>query len=181
MTKAIIKKSTCIILILSSLFLFISCSKSENPEGTLSVTNDAVDFTVYYPEDWTVETNEPQSAVISLVYGEKNLESNKASIRITVLSVKNQFLTGKAYWDSYFEEFKSQFGAISILDEKDIKLDDVEAFKVGFTAEVAGEVFHFVQVIAIRNGNVYTITYTAKDSDFDTSALDTVIQYFEFK
>ena len=177
-----IKRTVCFFLVAAMCFLTLaSCSKKDTPEGTAVVTNDAVDFTVYYPEDWVVETNEPKSSVISLVYGENATGSNKASIRITTLSVGNSYLTAKSYWDSFLDEFKSQFGAISIMEEKDIKLGDVDAFRVYFTAEVAGDKFNFVQVLALRNGNIYTITYTAKDEDFDTTALGTVIEYFTFK
>ena len=175
------QKLICIILIILSILCIASCSDSENSELKLSVTNDAVDFTVYYPDGWVIETNEPKSAVISLVYGENGIESNKSSIRVTELSIKNQYLTAKSYWDSFLEEFKSQFGAISILDEKNIKLDDADAFRVHFTTEVAGERFDFIQVLAIRNGNVYTITYSAKENDFVPDTLDTVVQYFKFK
>ena len=175
-----IKKTLCMILIVSFAFALVSCSKGDAPEGTVAISNDAVDFTVYYPEGWVVETNEPKSAVISIVYGENATGTNKSSIRVTELSLRNRFSSAEEYWKSYLEEFEKQFSDLSIIDEKTVKLDDADAFRVHFTAEVAGETFCFIQVVALRNQNVYTITYTANQTDFDSSALDTVVKYFKF-
>ena len=182
-----------ILFVLICAAVFSSCGKTDEHEGTKHITNDGVDFTFYYPEDWVLDTND--SKTITVVYGEQSTGSNIYSIRVTENSVGSDFMTAEEYFNKsdsgifyrYKAQFENNFKLLSTKD--DFKLDDVKAFRAEFTISIAKgndefDSYHFIQIYALRNGNIYTITCTGKDDDdFNTavSALDTITEYFKFK
>ena len=178
-------------LILSCLLCVILCAcgqeiDAQAPEGMKKVDAPSSNYTLYVPQAWTVDMS---TGVIS-AYASL---TDRANISLTVFALEDRNATLDSFWADYAEEFASTFGdSMYYYDEKGAEtretvsqkttLGGIEANKYVYRAKVTGEVYKFMQVVCIVAGNVYIITYTAIDGNYDShvSEVNDVLNNFKF-
>ncbi len=165
-------------LLACSCLILSSCGNKQSvATGGFSVTeNQFVDYTFEYPEDWKLIRNDGMIAI--------KPDNDNVSLSCTIFEPDNPSMLVNEYWDGYFKTYKETFGdKVEVVSEEETVLHDVPAKDITYTSEIVGESYTFNQVVAIRNGTVYTLTYTAKPDDFDTykSALTHAVTSFRFK
>lgn len=172
------KTAKITILLVCSCLLLSSCGEkyTEASSGYSITENQFVDYTFEYPEDWEVVRNDGMIAI--------KPENADVSLSCTIFEPDDPSMLVNEYWDGYFRTYKETFGdKVEVVSEEETVLHDVPAKDITYKSEIVGENFTFNQIVAVRNGTVYTLTYTAKPEDFDTykSALTHAITSFRFK
>ncbi len=141
-----------------------------------AVTDKGVaEFSIPTPAGWTLESAE---AYYRLSYG-------KASIIASVFAMSDN-MSAKAFWEN---SYKSSVSG-SIVDFKetalkeDATLGGVKAIDVSYTGKsVSGNSYKFRQVICVYYGQVFMVTLTASDGDYEgaVKGFEAVVSGFKFK
>lgn len=165
-------------IIACSCLLLSSCGEkyTEASNGYSITENQFVDYTFEYPEDWQLIRNDAMIAV--------KPENANVSLSCTIFEPDNPAMLVNEYWDGYFKTYKETFGdKLEIISDEETVLCDVPAKDITYTSEIVGDTYTFNQIVAVRNGTVYTLTYTAKPDEFDTykSAVTHAVTSFRFK
>lgn len=179
-------KKFLLMLLSAALLLLPACAKEENgesiPKDMKRAGNDAVDYYFYYPKDWMADRND---GMISIRYNTSlsNKVEKYASISVTSFTLKDPKQVVNEYWKENEPKIKALYENYEFLHSTEIELDEVPAAKQEYTGELDGNKYNFVQVICIRNGVVYLITYTASEEDYEStiSCMETVIANFHFE
>lgn len=172
------------------------------PEGCLLFQNDAADYTFIYSNDWTVDY---QTGISSLQKNTANSSVAATYARISVMAFDGgNCESAREYWEAYKSEIKANYGSFAVDEDSketddsgkitegiEIKLDDAAALRVKYTADLNRSddtsaehiAYTFEQVICLRNGSMYIITFSARGDDYDTclAGFEQVINSFEFK
>jgi len=170
------KKTAVSILLIFTLLALCSCSvlpKAKN--GMKSVTNNAVDFRFECPADWETTRNDAMITV--------KAPKDNSNISITSFDLGKSNQAVNEYFDSYKKAFTSAFGKMNVLSDEETKLDSVPARKITYTNTLVDDKYKSDMLVCIRNGVVYTITYTATPDTYDTNhkAFNHVKNTFIFK
>ena len=182
------KKATlfCLICCLLLSVLLCACSKNEGngdaPEGCLRAGNDAVDYTFCYAEDWELDRNDGMIAIKRNVGGGTSLAY--ASISVQVFTLADSNAGANNYWDQYRADLVDLYGdRIQFASEKEeTRLGGVIANRNRYTLALSDVTYTFEQVVCVRNGAVYILTFTAPEGGYDraVSCFETVISTFDF-
>lgn len=180
------KRSIVFVLIAIMLLMSLaSCSKKDStvPDGMSAAENEAVNFNFYYPELWQVSRNDGVVSVYASPTDSSSVSVIRDPLSVYVTSVDEYLeLDEKNYFDRMRETF-SDFTMVS--DGEETTLGGAAAKQYVFTASVAGTVYKFRQVIAVRPGDeyVYVLTYTSTPELFDshTDDVNSMIKEFSFK
>ncbi len=92
--------------------------------------------------------------------------------------------TVEEYWAYYQEQFAATFSDMTYSVEGENRmLAGMKAKQYVYTATVTGEVYEFMQVVALHAGTVYIFTYTSTEANFDThlEAVNQIIEYISLK
>ncbi|MBE6649420.1 MAG: hypothetical protein E7614_07885 [Ruminococcaceae bacterium] len=180
-----------ILIIVTALTLMTSCSSSENagndieaPEGTVGVTNDAIHFTVCYPQNWVCDRND---GLVSI--SPPGDSESKATISVHESSALSEAITPEDYWDKAKEELETSGNKCNFLDGKERTLGGEKAWQVTYVIEVGGNSYKVTQVFAYKSMDkshrVFTVTFTGTEDDYGNkdiaSAFNTIMNTFAFK
>lgn len=178
------KKITVVLIALLLLITASSCSKKEEgdiPEGMVALENDVTDFTLYYPEEWSVDRND---GMVSVYVSDKD----RSNVSVTTFAASAEVTSVDAYLNmgdtTYFDHMKETFPDLEMLaDGEETTLDGVPARQYVFTATVAGDAYKFKQVITYYYGYIYMLTYTSTTDGFDSHVdeVNSIISEFSFK
>ncbi len=180
-------KRLMLLLLAVSLFLLASCGgKNEGeesmPKNTNRAGNDAVDYFFYYPDNWTVDRND---AMISIRYdaSPSNTFERYASISVISFTLVDPQQVVNEYWEEYEDDLAETYSDYELLKSEETELGGVIAARKEYTGGLGGTTYNFVQVVCIRNGVVYLVTFTASREDYSKtiSAMETVISNFHFE
>lgn len=182
--------------------LLASCSKADQfvPAGFKLASDKKADYSLYVPEGWIVD----MSTGVTTAYVSKEDRSNvsfmgfelsDAIINIGTPNVSQgegsdtgndvpNISTIDEYWAYYSSEFEKTFSDMTyeVMGEN-MLVSKIAAKKYVYTATVTGSEYKFMQIVTIKNGTVYILTYTARASVFE-SHLDDVLDiagYIELK
>lgn len=183
MKKAFVFRMFCLLL-LGALAL-CACSKKEPgdiPDGCLRAGNDAVDYTFCYAEDWQLDRNDGMIAIKRNVGGTSSLAY--ASISVQGFTLADSSLGANNYWDQYRADLSDLYGdRIEFLSEKvETRLGGVIANRNRYTLSLSDVTYTFEQVLCVRNGVVYILTFTAPEGGYDSTipCFETVLSTFDF-
>lgn len=144
-----------------------------SPAGDIS-DKGYTDFNMPVPEGWTLETAEAYY----------RLSNGKATIIACVFSME-QTVSPKQYWESvYRSSVQTGIDGFKEISAKDCKMGGVDALDVYYTGKsVSGNSYNFRQCLAVKDSQVYIITLTANDADYERVAggYEAVIKGFSFK
>ena len=183
------KRTLALLLSCLSCVLLCACGETvdaDAPDGMKKVDAPSTNYTIYVPQSWTVDMS---TGVIS-AYASM---TDRANISFTGFALEDRATTLDSFWSGYAEEFASTFGDSMVYFDENGKetsepvaakttLGGLEANKYVYRARVTGEVYKFMQVACIAAGNVYLITYTAVDSNYDAhlSEVNDILNNFKF-
>lgn len=181
-----LKKISLIMLtILLVLPMIVGCQKnidaSAGPENTALAQNEFADYYFYYPNDWTLDSN---NTFISIISGDSIIAPANKSISVMVSDLFDAKMTLQEFWEHSKKLVSGTFTDYTeVLKDEEVKVGDINALSVIYTAKITDKVYKFKQTFVVRSGSVYIITYTATEADFDkgTNAYNTVIETFKFK
>lgn len=160
--------------------VFTSCESDPGdlPEGLERVTNDAVDYYFYYPAGWTVDKNE---GIISAYASMQD----PSSISITAFTAPKDFESLEKYFTEDYEKYFTQnFSNINFTERSlETKIAEYPAYRCQFTSDIAGNSYKFMQILCVRGGYIYVVTYT---SDIETYSdhfadIERAVSYIAFK
>lgn len=181
------------------------------PEGSLKFENDVVDYTFCYPATWRISSETGISSVeytsasghtakVSVMAFETDAQSvndywnsykkdiSKTFSNFTLIGPNGESITGdasSAETSEHMTESAATTDESRDIDGTELMLDGVVALKVSYTASYGASenVYRFDQVLCLRNGTVYLVTFSALNNDYAAyvSGFDTVVNYFHFK
>ncbi len=182
------------------------------PEGALKFENEVVDYTFCYPATWRISSETGISSVEYTSASGHTAKVSVMAFETDAQSVNDYWNMYKNDISKTFGNFtlitpdgESNTGASSAaassagtsgpvtesadrsrdIDGTELMLDGVVALKVSYTASYGASenVYRFDQVICLRNGTIYLLTFSALNSDYAAyvSGFDTVVNYFHFK
>ncbi|MHB1153260.1 MAG: hypothetical protein ACYCWE_14650 [Eubacteriales bacterium] len=200
-------KIKIILFVISMLFIVftVSCNEKDNwiPKGMKKVSTDAVDYTMYVPDSWTVDIS---TGVISAYVK----STDRSNITMVAFNLENEDadMTADDYWAKYESELRQTFpdmeytsiqedGETTVTAETTTEsettsadayiptttlLDGFSANKYIYTATVTGVTYKYMQVICIRGGIAYLFTYTTVPENFDIhlEEVDRILENFSF-
>ncbi len=150
---------------------------AEAPAGMKLASNDDVAYRFYVPESWVLNTALPtSSAYVS--------ESDRSNVMVTVYMPEEDTLTAEQYWEMCLAELQGEdekesvIRNLEVLSDTEGELDGRPSHTYVYRGDVNGKTYRFSQTIAAYRGMVYTLTYTAQDTVFE-SHLDAVTQMIE--
>jgi len=169
----------CLVSILL-LLVFASCKDgdAQTPFGMKLASDPEISsYYLYVPESWTTDI---RTATTTAYYSENDPTSICASFAPLASTEQKD---PDAYFESYKEEFSAVFGELKDLETDNPTLDGKPAKQYIYTATLAGTEYKFWQVICIRNGRVYTITYTSIVENFEkhTADMQSCLDNFRFQ
>ncbi len=184
--------------------VFASCSKADQfvPAGFKLASDKKADYSLYIPEGWIVD----MSTGVTTAYVSKEDRSNisfmgfelsDAIINIGTPDGGNgegegsdtendvpDISTIDEYWAYYSSEFEKTFSDMTYeVTGENMLVSKIAAKKYVYTATVTGSEYKFMQIVTIKNGTVYILTYTARASVFDKHLEDVldIAGYIELK
>lgn len=175
-----------LLAVLTACLLFTAACGSKQPtdapEGCLRAGNDAVDFTFCYTDTWQLDRND---GMIGIKY---NIAQSGtiayASISAQAYTLSDSSLLANQYWDSYRDDLKEIYGdSVTISSEKEeTQLGGVIANRNRYAVVYSDVTYRFEQVICIRKGAVYLLTFTTPEPGYETaiSCFETAIETFAF-
>lgn len=197
------RRKTKILLIVGLIaLLLISCAEKDNwiPKGMKEASTEAVDYTIYVPDNWTVDVSTGMiSAYVS--------EQDRSNITMIAFNLENDDseMTVDEYWEKYESEMLMTFPDMEYIDEMkndtadetastaaitgngvtptSMLLGGLGANKYIYTATVTDAKYKYMQVICIRGGIAYMFTYTSIPDNFDThlEEVDRILETFSFE
>lgn len=166
-----------------STLAFTACTKETmggHPVGKLELKNDAVNYKFYYPDTWQTQMN---NGMVCL-YVSANDPSN---VSVTQFGLGEQFSTLDEYISqlpgNFMQQWNAVFGNTDFGTPSDIKLGGADAKQYIYEVTIDGIDYKYMQVFALYNQSVYTLTYAARTQLFDTHLqnVNEIIESFEFK
>ncbi len=178
------KKPICIVLLLLLLLpvplASFARTSGEVPAGMKELVSDKpLDFRVFVPEEWI---QDKADGMVSAYAG----YGDPSSFSVTTFALDRDKLgmTAEEYWESYQADFEATFGDFA-LDEgspEAMLLNGAPAKKYIVTATVTGVECAFTQVVCVRGGAVYLLTFTSQPSlaERHKEDLENIFSHFLF-
>ena len=173
------KLKALFVFVILLMMLLTGCSQTtdtEAPDGMKLFSNEHVDYTAYVPAQWIVDMSTGTlSAYVS--------SADASNISITAQATRG-IMTLDEYWKGYEEDFNSTFTDMEYVGEvpATTTLSGLPANKYVYTATVTGTSYKFMQVVCIKETNVYVITYTSTPEQYDSNLEDVekILDNFSF-
>lgn len=150
---------------------------AEAPAGMKLASNDDVAYRFYVPQSWILDTKVPtSSAYVS--------ESDRSNVGVTVYMPEVDHIESvDDYWAEAFEQIKAGMTIMGTVQSEEATIGGRPGKIYCYTAQIEGVTFRFAQAVTSYRGMVYTVTYTALLSQFDThypTYLD-ILAAFQFR
>ena len=166
--------------VLAAILLLCACGTNDGsaPEpGWKEISNDGVSYNLYVPDEWISDISTGMTAA----YVSNVDNSNISMIAFDLPS--GEITTIADYWKTYESDLKTIFTDFTYVSEADqTKLDGVDALAYTYTGTVAGTEYKIMQVVTLKDAQVYIFTYTATADRYDTHFEDVfdILGFFDF-
>ena len=150
----------------------------EVPEGYTLISNKFVDYYFFVPKDtWSPSVNTGMSAAYA--NGNKKVTAN-------VIAFNTTYMTLDDYWISYETDLVATFGEVKYTNEAKFtpsKLGGYDARCYSYKITLSGTEYLYSQHVIIYGGYVYTVTFAAESSVYESFAadFDGMLANFKFK
>jgi hypothetical protein len=166
------KKKPLVLLfaILSLVFVLVSCGdESDVPDGMqLASDTKIVDYNLYVPEDWIVDTNPALAVSMAHVSA-----SDRSNISVAQWNLTTDTSTVDKWWENeYKQQLIDSLNADITLEGKEIIIDGKSAKQYEFSAVIDGTTYKYMVSATVRNGSIYVITYTSNEENYDKNLDD---------
>lgn len=192
-----------VIALLMALLMLGGCSSQDPnaPENYQIASNDKVDYTLFVPKDWVVDTDEG-SLVISahvsdyeganitmMAYDNDSYPAETAEDGKEISPVVRYWADNEASLSKLFDldeegnsTYKLESKATTTLMGKTAKGANVPAYAYVYSGEIGGIALKYMQVIACHRDSFYFLTYTAAADHYDEyiDAVNELLTYIVF-
>ncbi len=190
-TNVKIKRVSFILSILMIAGFMCGCSSSsdnidgvEAPSGMVGVTNDAIHFSVCYPQSWICDRNDGMITVSPSV----NSGSN-ASVSVHESSALSEATTSAEYWEKAKNELEESGSKCNFLESNEIKVANTDAISAVYGMQVGKNTYKVTQIFVYKyidsSHRVFTITFTGTEADYEngeiTKSFNSIVNTFAFK
>lgn len=187
----IIKRISLILAVFSILAVLSGCSSNkekidgvEAPEGMVGVTNDAIHFTVCYPQNWLCDRNDGMVSVSPPAES-----GSKASVSVHESYALAEATTATEYWEKSKAELEASGSKCNFIESREMKLADADAIEVVYGMEIGGNTYKVTQIFAYKyidsTHRVFTITFTGTATDYEnkdvTDSFKSIVSSIAFK
>lgn len=190
-------------LLLSGLMLLSGCAEQDPnaPDGYKTASNDNVDYTLFVPENWIVDTadnslvtsahvSEYEGANITMmVYDNSGYAAETTAEGEEVSPVVRYWTDNLDALSDLFDNdaegnstFKLESDGTTALMGKTADGANVPAFSYVYTGTIGGVELKYMQVIASHKNCFYFFTYTAAAERYDEyiDAVNKLLEYIVF-
>lgn len=170
------KKTVSVVLLLvMAISIFTSCANSDSangvPDGYQLISGNGLDYQFYVPQSWKAD----QTNGVSAAYVSDSDRSNVSFMEFDISDAKIQFSEGgkndeklNAVWNYYDDLFNKTFADMKYETKgENTLMGGVAAKKYVYTATVTDIKLKYMQVMAVKEGTVYLMTYTASEGNYD--------------
>lgn len=186
-------KSSIIRLITATIALTLSmtsCTSSDGGAlpGYKEISNEGVSYDLYVPDEWVVDEQTAYTSAHRSITDPSNI-----SVMALELTSSNNFEAYEDYWKNSCEpSLKAIFPDLEYEAEcRNFILDGIQSAEyiyTGTTSHGNGEdgspikvKYKFQQIIAKKNGTVYTLTFTANEQLYDEAAEEVAAIWSNFR
>lgn len=169
-----------ILICVMCLALLASCGGSSKaaPDGMKVLeSSDRLDYNIYIPAPWVQDLS---TGAVSAYRSASDL----SNISMTQFNLE-ELNTLQSYVDKYVTDLGENLGEFKLAEgfPKKTLLDKVEAYKLEYTAKLAGNEYKYMQIICIYGSTIYYFTYTALTENYETNLEDVqkILDNFSFK
>ena len=179
--------TVCLILLVTALS---GCSKQDPnaPSGYKTASNETVDYYLYVPQDWVVDTVDGSQLTAARVseYDQSNISM------MAYVDDGGEFSSVDEYFESYKSTLSSVFdktagenggekSSFELVSDESCLMGGAAANKYVYTATLGGVELKYMQVIALRGHTFYIFTYTAYAGSYDEDPVNGIIDNIVFK
>lgn len=154
----------------------VACADDEVPNGMKNVGLESSKFYLFVPDTWVSQSERG-------IPGATSPGGEDANVLVTQY-LMDQLYTPETYWENKcVPERSATFSSFEVTDSADTTLGGVDAKKYVYTAVLGGNTYRFLEVFAVVDNIIYTLTYTATPEHFDTylTDVDTICANFRFR
>lgn len=181
------KRMIFALLALWLLLSLFACKSGDGdvPQGYLDAGTEGVEYRFFYPDTWLLDRHDP--GMTSVYFSDTDF----SNVSVTVFVPTERYESASQYAQSYyFEHLQGTFPNVTPERNQDgsykfhtVTIDGVEGARADYAATVDGTEFAFRSYFVLYNGNIYTVTYTAKRDLFDshTDAVQGMIEQMRFQ
>lgn len=163
--KKLLTALTAIVLLLALTASLVSCSGDDpTPEGMKNVATEKAQalFDLYVPELWIAQTE-------SGISGARVSNTDTSNVTVTVY-FPDEELTPESYWQGfclpqYTSGVLADFKTVDA-DCKDTTLGGKNAKQYVFVYKMGDVYYQAMQIITVHGGMVFTMTYTAEETNY---------------
>ena len=173
------KISALIATALAAATLLCACTQTdgEAPMGYKEISNDGVSYDLYVPDEWIADVSTGMTAAYCS-------NADPSSVSMIAFDLDNDDpKTVEDYWAKYEPSLKALFTDFEYVGEPDnTKLDDTDAIAYTYTGTLTGTQYKMMQVVTIKDAQVYIFTYTATAEKYDAhfDEVWAILGYFDF-
>jgi hypothetical protein len=187
-----IRKISLVLMVVILLSFMTACSSSSSsdtdgvkaPDGMVGVTNDAIHFSVCYPQNWICDRNDGMITVSPPADS-----GSKASVSIHESTALAEEITAADYWEKSKVELESSGTKCNFLESKEMTLADTPAIRAVYGIVVGENTYKVTQIFAYKyidsTHRMFTITFTGTEEDYGNSkvyeSFNSIVNCFEFK
>ncbi len=174
------KKFALIIASAVAAVTLASCGSGQTntaPMGFIEISDEALTYDLFVPDEWTPDLS---TGVTAAYYNGRD----PSNISMTAFELDRSITSLDDYWKLYEEDFVKHFPELEYIENgTDIKLDGSPAKQYIYTVNMGEDSYKLMQIVSIRNNQVYIFTYTALETAYDTHIEDVLamLEYFCFK
>ncbi len=172
------KTITLIITLLLALTMLASCTQADPtaPMGFKRISNDGVTYNLYVPDEWISDVSTGVTSAYFDARDPSNISMMAFGLDGTIFSVED-------YWKNYEPDLKAIFPDLEYVDTDEITLDGVPGMQYIYTASMSDLNYKIMQLVTIKDNQVYIFTYTATTDMYDKHIEDVIaiLDHFEFK
>ena len=127
-------------------------------------SSNNLEYRLYVPADsWICDSNSGKSEAYT---------ADNSSVTVTSYSPSTT-MTAREYWSMAEGEYKKAFSdKYEYVGERERVVAEREAVSCTYVVNYGGERIKIMQTVLVYNGVVYSITYSALESNFDTHTAD---------
>ena len=150
-------------------------SDKKTPEGMKIASGDDLEYRFYVPKSWVCDSESGKSEAYYDAEGRPN-------VTVTSHSPDDE-MTVEEYFEACEEEFEDRLEGYELIDEEERKVDGRHAVSYTYDLSADGVTFRIMQTVITRDGLIYSITYTARDGDFEAHLEDVedMLDAFDFR
>jgi hypothetical protein len=165
------------------LLLFVGLTIQAQDNWT---TLEKDNYTINYPEDWSVSDQKPQPSVQFLITTDETSlkEDNfRESINMVTESLQGQIFTPESYAKLSIDQIKLQIPDAKVISNEATNLGNEQPREVVWFNDFGnGMILKFKQVFLLKENTAYVLTYSSTEQEYNDylEAADKIIYSFKF-